>query len=359
MGLPWHRMTGARAIFPPMFAGCPGTHTKGKLMQDSSSPASGFRLEKGVAILAALLLVCAGATLLEAQDSTKASDRDIDLAWQRHWKNYARRCIKLRDAYYTCATYEPQFPSSRGITTVGLRQKTSREVTERKGLNLTVKRNLVKPNEEIDLGAKALPEMAIGQYGFIHSAEVLDILGPDEMVIAGVRLVDPREVQAQREREREKLLKQNVNRADLSVIIDWQFEFRDEYLRKQSDRSFRVPIKLRGYSTLGLAKGDRWNGKDGPPQIAIVGEEVGEAKSKLRRPTSILLAVPADSFMRGIGDEKEFIAMLESRGFTKTTFTQLLIDEKKMNPTDDRLADAFIFNKLDGRSAAAEDEKKQ
>lgn len=327
-------------------------------MQDSSSPASGFRFEKVIASLAVLLLVCAGATLLEAQDSTSASARDIDLTWQRHWKNYARRCIKLRDTYYTCATYEPQFPSSRGITTIGLRQKTSREVTERKGLNLTVKRNMVKPNEEIDLGAKALPEVAIGHYGFIHSAEVLDILGPDEMVIAGVWLVDPKEVQAQREREREKLLKQNVNRADLPLIIEWQFEYRDEHLKKQSDRSFRTPIKLRGYSTQGLTKGDRWNGKEGPPQIAIVGEEVGETKSKFRKPTSILLAVPADSFMRGISDEKEFTAMLESRGFTKTTFTQLLIDERKLNPTDDRLADAFIFNKLDGRVEAKEDEKK-
>jgi len=327
----------------------------------SNAPKAWGSILSIVSIVLAVALLSFAASLLVAQDSAPASQRDIDLAWQRQWKNYARRCIKLRDAYYSCSTFETQFPSSRGITAIGLRQKTSREVTERKGLNITVKRNLVKPNEEIDLGAKALPEISIGHYGFIHSAEILDILGPDEMVVAGIWLADPKEIAAQREKEREKLLRLNVDRADLTLILDWQFEFRDQILKQQSDRSFRTPIKLVGYSTVGLTKGDRWTGgKEGSPQLAIVGEQLTESSSKFRKPTSLLLAVPADMFMRGLSDETEFLALLKARSFTKNSFAQLLIDEKQLNPRDDRLADAFIFAKLDGRDAAkAEDAKKK
>jgi hypothetical protein len=285
--------------------------------------------------------------------------KDVELAWQRYWKNYARRTVRLQDLYFTCATFDSQYPSSRGITTVALRQKTTREVTEQKA-NTKVKKNLVRPNDDLDPFARCLPDAVAGNYGYIHSAQIVDILGPDEMVIAGIWLVSPEQVQAEREKEKEKLLKAGVEKGDVSDIVEWMFEHRDQLLMKQREKPFRQAFKLRGFSTVGLAKGERWTGrstdKDGV-QIAIVGEEAVEQKTKTRRPVMLPVVIPADSFMKGIAEEKEFLAFLTARGFTKEMFVMLVQEEKKINGTDEKLADAHIYAKLDGRTDEKKDEK--
>ena len=303
------------------------------------------------AALAMLLLGFASFTLTAAPDASV----DVELAWQRNWKNYARRCVKIRDVYFTCAAYENTYPSSRGTTTVAFRQKTAKEVTERAGSNVKIKRQLVKPNEEIDAGVKTLPEIAVGHYGSIHSAEVLDILGPDEMVVAGIWLIDPQQVQVDRTKEKDRLTKLGTDRGDIETILDAVFEIREGLIKRQADRSFRTPVKVRGFSTAGLAKGDRWTGKGTSPQIAIVAMEVGEQKSKFRKPSQLLVAIPAESFMKPITDEKEFLALLASRGFTKEKFVALVQEEKKINAGDDRLADALIFAKLEGLTQEKEE----
>src|SRR5689334_5814414 len=98
------------------------------------------------------------------------------------------------------------------------------------------------------------------------------------------------------------------------------YENRDLLLTVQRQESFRQPSKLRGFSTVGLAKGERWTGrstdKDGV-QIAIVAEEEVEQKgARTRRPVKMPVAIPAETFMKGIADEKEFLALLAARGFT-------------------------------------------
>lgn len=309
----------------------------------------------GVAALVALLLLGLATFTLTAAPDPAA---DIELGWQRHWKNYARRCVKIRDLYFTCASFENMFPSSRGLTTVAFRQKTAKEITERPGANVKIKKNLVKPNEEIDAAVKTLPEIAVGHYGSIHSAEVIDILGPDEMLVASIWLVDPQQIQADRAKEKDKLIRQGADKGDIDTILDNAFEIRDGLIKRQSDRSFRTPVKLRGFSTVGVAKGERWVAKPAQSQIAIVGVEVGEVKVKFRKTSEVLVAIPAESFMKPITDEKEFLALLTARGFTKQSFVALVLEEKKINASDDRLADALIFAKLDGRSQEKEPEEK-
>lgn len=306
------------------------------------------------ALLAAALLAFAGMTLTAAPDAAT----DIELAWQRNWKNYARRCVKIRDLYFTCASFETIYPSSKGLTAAAYRQKTAKEITERPGANVKVKKNLVKPAEEIDAAVKTLPEIAVGHYGSIHSAEVVEIIGPDEMIVAGIWLIDPQQVQADRAKDKEKLLRQGADKSDLDDMLDHSYEVRDSLIKRQSDRSFRSPVKLRGFSTVGVAKGERWVAKPAQNQIAIVGVEVGEVKVKFRKTSEMLVAIPADSFMKPITDEKEFLALLAARGFTKQSFVALVQEEKKINASDERLADALIFAKLDGRSQEKEPEEK-
>jgi len=309
-----------------------------------------------LALLAAALLcfTFAGVALVAAPDPKDPKATDIELAWQRNWKNYARRCIKLGGDYFTLSTYETQFPSSKGITTTALRQKTSKEVVDRFGSNAKMRKILVRPNEEIELLAKSLPEPTIGHYGSIHSAEVLAILGPDEMVIGNIWLVSGDALAADREKEKLKLEKAGVEKGDIKEVLDWMFEPREEILEKQRDRSFRRSMLLRGFSTVGLAKGERWSGKatdKSGPQIAFVGEQdVMPPTGKSKKPVTLTLAVPAELFARPIAEEKEFVALLTAREFTKELFVTLMQDERKVNGTDDRLADAHIFAKLDGRT---------
>ncbi len=325
-------------------------------MIDAHAVTADRRWDRWIAGVAVLLFVLGAATLLgAAQDKDARAALDIELAWQKNWKNYARRCVKIRDTYYVLATYENQFPSSRGMTTVALRQKTAREYTERSG-SMKVKRNLVKPNVEIDLGVKTLPQVAYGHYGEIHSAQVVEVLGPDEMMIANIWIVEPESVKADRDKERERFTLMKLDRGDMTIIMDWMFEYRDDALRLQSSRDFRSPIKLRGYSTAGLSKGERWTGKDGPLSIAIAGFEEGQSRSKTRKAPDVLVAIPAGSFARGISDEKEFLALLAARGHTKESFVALMKQEQSINPTDSRLADAMIYMKIDGKTEKEEEE---
>lgn len=304
--------------------------------------------------LIAILITLVAVASVQAADSAA----EIQLQWQQNWKNYARRVIKLGDAYYSDSLYETQYPSSRGVTTVMLRAKTAKEVTERFGTNAKIRRVVTRPPEEIDLAASALPGLRLEQYGTVHSVEILSITGPDEMIVGSIWLVDLEAVTKERDKDEAKLLAAGLDRRESATVLEWMYEARDALGKKQREREYRGPIKLKGFSTVGLAKGDRWRGKEGKGIfLAIVGQDMVKTSRFSSREEAVFRAVPADLFNRGLSDEKEFLAYLESRKFTKAMFVLLVSEEKKANPKDDRLADALIFQKLEGREEKAEDEK--
>lgn len=296
--------------------------------------------------------------VLTVATPTIAADRDTELNWKRHWRNYARRCVQVGNRFYTCGLYESQYPSSRGVTAQMVREKTSVEIKERSGTNVTIRRHLTRLNEEIDIVTKALPAMAVGQYGWIHSAKVELIGNASGMIVDDVWVIDTEEYKRQKDEEEEKIERVLKGR-DASEVLDWRFEFRDAAYKSQRDRAWRRPIKLLGFSTIGLQKDQRWIGKTNPRptdkpgvEIAIVDEEEPESKSS--RPSSrkrdgMLVAVPLDLFKRGITDEKQFLELLKSKGFTKEKFVELVLEERRANARDLRLADVRIFAALDGR----------
>ncbi len=317
-----------------------------------------------LALIAGIALCLLTVTLLIAADKpSSAAGVELELNWQKHWRNYARRCIKMGDSYYTCPLYTTTFPSSRGTTVQMLREKTSKEITEKFGANATVRKYLVRPNAEVEAAAKCLPELSPGHYGLIHSASVLDVVSADTMIIGEIWLVDAKEVDAERRADEDKMEKARVDSRQIEQAIEWMYEGRLAMSKKQRDRTFKAPVKLKGFPTQGLAKGDRWRGKDNKGiTIAIVGEEEITTKSTrpsstTRRTQTILVAVPAELFDRPITEEKDFLKLLETRTFNKELFTTLVLDEKKLNPVDERLADARIFEKLEGRDEKVEDTK--
>ena len=305
------------------------------------------------------------AMLIAADKPSPTASVELELNWQKHWRNYARRCIKMGDSYYTCPLFTTTFPSSRGTTVQMLREKTAKEITERFGGNATIRKHLVRPPAEVEAVAKCLPELTPGHYGLIHSAAVLDVVSADTMIVGEIWLVDAKEVDAEKRADEDKLEKARVDSRQIEQVIDWMYEGRETLAKKQRDRGFKAPVKVKGFPTQGLAKGDRWRGKDDKGiVIAIVGEEEVTTKStrpssssSSRRPQSILVAVPVELFERPITDEKDFLKLLESRHFNKELFTTLVLEEKKLNPVNERLADSRIFEKLEGRDEKEEDSK--
>lgn len=308
--------------------------------------------------------LCVVASLLAAAIVHPAAAQDLtpiqtDLYWKRTWKNYARRCIQLNDRFYSLAAYEPQYPSSRGTTIALLRAKTSKEITERVGNNLTIRKHLVRPNEELKTAAEALPEMAAGHYGRLHSGEVIAILGPDEMVIADSWLIDADAVRRQQDEDEERLKLLNVPSRDISTIVEWVYEHREQLMEKQRDRQFRQPVKLIGFSTVGLAKGDRWRGPRGDGiDLAVAGSYVPESRRNNTRNREVLFAVPVSRFALGLEDEAQFIAYLKSHGYDQRKFVELYVKENLANPRDDRLRDARIFDTIEGRQEQEQEKER-
>ncbi len=303
-----------------------------------------------------LLLALFAVGLMGFPGGATAADRNTELNWKRHWRNYARRCVQVGNRFYTCALYETQYPSSLGMSTQMFREKTAIEVKQRSGTNVTIRRHLKRPNEEVIIATESLPAMAVGQYGWIHSGEIKVIGNATGMIVDDVWLIDPNVLKKQMKEEEEKV-ERLISGRDASEVLEWRFVFREAAYERQRDRAWRRPVKLLGFSTLGLQKDQRWTGKANPRptdkpgvKIAIVDEEKPEkSSSSRRRREGMLVAVPLDLFKRGITDEKQFIELLKAKGFTKEKFVDLVLEERRANASNLRLADVRIFAALDGR----------
>ena len=320
------------------------------------------------AVLAAALPASAGAGAEE-----ELSERDIEARWKQHWRNYARRTVKLGDQFYVCAAYETQYPSSLGTTFALLRAKTTTEVTERSGLNVRTRRLLVRPGDDLLAAVEGLPAMRVGEYGKLHSGEVLAVLGPDELVIGDAWLLDAEATRKAYEAEEQKLTNAGLERGDLRTVLEWLYFDRLKQAELQRSRDFRQPVKIVGVATTGVSVGGRWRGPEGKGiELAIVTTYTPEPArpaagrssraSRTSRTRQVLLAIPAVKFRTSAVDsEAVFLEYLASRKYDKATFIKLFIEEQKGNPKDDRLRDARIFARLEGwleeQEAAGEEQK--
>ena len=178
-------------------------------------------------ILVVALGLLAGSLLVAADKAaapSTAAGVELELNWQKHWRNYARRCIKMGDSYYTCPLFTTTFPSSRGTTVQMVREKTAKEITERFGTNATIRKHLVRPTAEVEATAKCLPELAPGHYGLIHSAQVLEVVSADTMIVGDIWLVDAKEVETEKRADEDKLEKGRVDNKQIEQVMTWMYE---------------------------------------------------------------------------------------------------------------------------------------
>ena len=233
----------------------------------------------------------------------------------------------------------------------------SKRVTFAGGISKMVRN--VPDREEAEAAATTLPSMDVGQYGHIQSAEVASVVGPREMVVRNVWIVDGKAITEARLEETKKvdeyLRKQEelleaerrkrssrtarreptptprVNEKQLRQEIEKRFKHRTEAIERQRQMAGST-VRLLGVPTAGAIPGMRWTPSGASRhglQIAIVGEDEGAVTaSSAGRPSSLigsrtggkaLVAVDARRFLERL-EESDVVDLLARRGMTPADF---------------------------------------
>lgn len=282
--------------------------------------------------IALLLTLAAGAWLLSqppAHASRDASHIDpgielsptqVDLIWRRNWPLYARSCIVFEGDYAFCPGYSPQTPSSLGKTARQLIAESSREVRVRDGV-LIRSRTITMPREEAEALANALPRLEVGAYGYIHSMRVDEILGPEEMIVSDIWLIDEEDLQRQIDADERVMQRARMDAAEQDRQIELRYGQRRKLVETQDERDFAQPVRLVGVNTRTVREKQRYT----PPaglQIALVKRDPPESRRREGR----LVATPATQFGRGVS-EAQFLEMLTARDYTQASFAALISHE--------------------------------
>lgn len=301
-------------------------------------------------LLVAAILVCvtlAPAAAAQAPAEDRQQERElarIDRAWNRYWREAAPFYLE-HDGRFVCVPgYDRRLPSSAGLTAEDYRKESAweQEYTDERGRDRT--RTLIKPEAEAFAAVMAIQRVEPGQYGYIHSGNLVSIEDDRTAVLNAVWLVD-----ADAAREEKQALKAEVlqgafddigdairdrgrnerrNRGDgiaqrrgaENEAIDWAFEERTEAAARQRDRTFaRYRWTVIGYQTRELETGARWPAGDAADEgLQLVIVEVEGTN---------VTAVPAALIGEGLS-ELQFLACLEQRGVTKTRFVEIVNEQR-------------------------------
>lgn len=271
--------------------------------------------------------------------------------WQRHWRRFALKMVPFEGDYLALAAWEPRFPSSSHLTPDQYRKNKTVTVRERFSGAMTRPVEIVPPVEEGRMAAMAIPAMEPGHYGYIHAAKIVEVLGPEQMLIEDVRLVDERALRQAKDDMEVDLARKGGDSRDITEVVTKMFEAREAAADRQRERGFRQELRLVGFPTKGLHPDDAWPGgdKDLPVQIAVVGVE-SQGKEGFRSRRQRLLAVSADWFNKNLTEE-QFADALAKRDMTPAQFVEqmILILQRER---DVAVADEKMFAELERRRQA-------
>ncbi len=305
--------------------------------------------------LAACLVCVACAPAGQAQEPAPGdtlSERElarIDRTWNRYWREVAPFYLEHESSFICVPGFDRRLPSSAGVTVDDYREQSvwEQEYTDERGRERT--RTLVKPEAEAFAAVMTIQAVAPGQYGYIHSGNLVSIEDDRTAVLNAVWLVD-----AEAAREEKQALKAEVLRGTFEDIedavrdrgrqerrnrgdgiarrraaeneaIDWGFEERTNAATRQRDRAFsRYRWTVIGYQTDRLETGARWpagNAADEGLQLIIVAVDGTQ-----------VTAVPAALIGDGLS-ELQFLACLEQRGISKARFVEIVNEQRAADRT--------------------------
>lgn len=264
----------------------------------------------------------------KAQDNSEDKlDARAQAMWNRHWQLAARCYIVFDDDYLCIRGYNERFPSSRGVTVSDLlRRDKGYTIRLRTHRGTNVEQRIMLSRAEAEAQAMALPEMAVGQYGFIHSVGVERILSPDAMVVRDVWLVDAQALHRARDDDRNRF-SQEYDYNIASQLADEVYQHRMRLANLQQQPVFSREFVLQGFPTQSLASGMRWQGPgDGGLQIAILTvRDVEDNWSPDKGRRRMLVAAPVGRLRTGLKLD-QFLDLLKKRGMTRKNLVEV-IDE--------------------------------
>jgi hypothetical protein len=328
--------------------------------------------------------------------------------WQQNWKRIAMAYAVVGDDFFAFPQFDPKFPSSTHVTVDGwLAEHTTSSRVTNGGIAHNV--DSAPPREEALAAATRIPSFAPGAYGYIASAKVVEVVGPQEMIVTEVRLVDPEEVEAAKKKiermkqvaeakiqdeqkaERDEQQRQQQNRSNTSSGVattvnqsetDARTRRREQLARdsqelrqftKDAAASYEVrqkavelqskiaggKLRLLGFSTGAVSAGATWKVSETGMQIVLPPAGATAAADKTAKGKKPLLALSAESFMKPM-PEPQFMKLLQECDMTQAGWVVFARDLMKKNAGDDRLAivtamEAARKKKLDDAAEAVKE----
>ena len=253
-------------------------------------------------------------------------------AWASNYRHISQHCFEYEDEFIVVPGYDRRIPNSRGLT----RGRAVDELTvtwreTRGGLRQTYERE-PEPGE-VDAYIHALADVRPGTYGYLASARIVAILGPEEMLVADLQLIDMEKLEDDYKRDEARARAQGVR--DFRAALNERYEHRLAVKEIQDEEEDLLePVhRLVGYPTRLMRVGDVWTGPEEEGiQVAIaryefLSEEQLEPADRRYRgdldEPRLMLINPVPALRRPL-DEQGMLRLLDARGMNVAGFVELM-----------------------------------
>ncbi|XAL99194.1 hypothetical protein OT109_16630 [Phycisphaeraceae bacterium D3-23] len=287
---------------------------------------------------AGLVALAATAVVADPPANTELNGDPVDArtyrAWAGNYRQLAQYCAEFEDDFMVIPNYNRRVPSSRGLTRAQAVDELT--ITWRETTGGISQNRMREPQpEEAHAYAYALPDLEVGTYGHLHSVEIVEILGPEEMLVKELWLIDIDQVSDDYDRDNARARANGARniREQLNQLYEQRLALKE--LQEDED-AYDQTHRLVGYETLGLSAGERWAGPDPDEgfQVALVRWELppdpeaeeGEDAPRRRRGDDDprLVMVNPEGLMRRPLDEQAMIRLLDARGYTIASFVEVM-----------------------------------
>lgn len=297
----------------------------------------------------------AGAVQSGDESGLDIDARKIDRVWVREWERFAHHYLEFEGAYVCFPTYDPDRPSSQTMTLEMYLRDSAYEGRYLDSHNRERTHTVVKPIEEAQAALWLLYHPSPGDYGYIQSGFVYEILNERELVLRAVKLLNGRTLQERRNQdsmETRRALRQllanqttpgeyrksmttasrsnSMQEGDrqlpnvsefINEVVDYHFADRNAVIPFQHEEGFaRRSWRVVGYNTDRIEAKARW------PQGEA--EAAGLHLAIVAVDEDYITAVPAVWLEREL-TELQFLEVIDSRGLTKSEFVEMVNQNRR------------------------------
>lgn len=330
-----------------------------------------IKLTAALLLLAVMVVPAASAQVAEEEKSIeqRREDARVERLWNLNWRTIAPNFIEHNGDFICVPGYERSKPSSTGQSVSEYRSKSTWTQTYDDDRGKEVSRKLTKPEEEAFAAVALIPEVEVGQYGYVHSGKIDNIVDDKTVELESIWLVDAEAVREEKKKLKEDLWGEALkdiedairdrgrgrgrgNRGNIfdrrtveNEALDWGFEVREEAIDRQRDSVFsRYTWVVKGFATGKLKEDARWpSAKAKDPGLQLIVVEVDGRT---------VTAVPAASLRKGI-TELQFLDYLQTREIKKADFVEMVTEAKREHRSDYVV---HVLAKLTGDTSVAPDD---